>query len=36
MSDRGIGRIISVDSFRVFIELDKDQKELHKSGYHGL
>ena len=36
MSDRGIGRIISVDSFRVFIELDKDQKALHKSGYHGL
>ena len=36
MSDRVIGRIISVDSFRVLIELDSNLKGLHKNSYHGL
>src|SRR5690606_40037853 len=36
MSERNIGRIISVDSFRVFIKLDDDLKSLYKSGYEDI
>ena len=36
MSDRNIGKVISVDSFRVFIRLDDDLKSLYKSGYEDI
>lgn len=36
MSDRKIGKIISVDSFRVFIKLDEDLKSLYKSGFEDI
>jgi hypothetical protein len=36
MSERKIGRVISVDSFRVFIKLDEDLKSLYKSGYEDI
>lgn len=36
MDERKIGKIISVDSFRVFIKLDEDLKSLFKSGYEDI
>lgn len=36
MSERNIGRVISVDSFRVFIKLDDDLKSLYKSGFEDI
>lgn len=36
MSERRIGKVISVDSFRVFIKLDEDLKSLYKSGYEDI
>jgi DNA helicase HerA-like ATPase len=36
MSERKIGTIIAVDSFRVFIKLDSDLKSLYKSGYEDI
>ena len=36
MSERSIGKVISVDSFRVFIRLDEDLKSLYKSGYEDI
>jgi hypothetical protein len=36
MSERKIGKVISVDSFRVFIKLDEDLKSLYKSGYEDI
>lgn len=36
MSDRNIGRVISIDSFRVFIELDNDIKGLYKNSFFDL
>lgn len=36
MSERVIGKVISVDSFRVFIKLDDDLKSLYKSGYDDI
>lgn len=36
MSSREIGRIVSVDSFRVVIELSPDLKGVYKSGYYDL
>lgn len=36
MSERIIGRVISVDSFRVFIRLEDDLKSLYKSGYEDI
>jgi len=36
MSERRIGKIISVDSFRAFIRLDDDLKSLYKSGYEDI
>jgi hypothetical protein len=36
MSERTIGRVISVDSFRVFIRLDDELKSLYKSGYEDI
>ncbi len=36
MSERKIGKVISVDSFRVFIKLDGDLKSLYKSGYEDI
>ncbi len=36
MSDRNIGRVISIDSFRVFIELDTDIKGLYKNSFFDL
>jgi len=36
MFDRSIGRVVSVDSFRVIIELEKDIKTLYKSGYQDI
>lgn len=36
MSERSIGKVISVDSFRVFIRLDDDLKSLYKSGYEDI
>jgi len=36
MSERRIGKVISVDSFRVFIRLDDDLKSLYKSGYEDI
>jgi len=36
INERKIGRVISVDSFRVFIKLDEDLKSLYKSGYEDI
>lgn len=36
MNERKIGRVISVDSFRVYIKLDEDLKSLYKSGYEDI
>jgi len=36
MSERKIGIVIAVDSFRVFIKLDSDLKSLYKSGYEDI
>ncbi len=36
MSERNIGKVISVDSFRVFIRLEDDLKSLYKSGYEDI
>lgn len=36
MNERNIGRVISVDSFRVYIRLDDDLKSLYKSGYEDI
>lgn len=36
MSERSIGRVILVNSFRVSIRLDDDLKSLYKSGYQDI
>jgi hypothetical protein len=36
MSERNIGKVISVDSFRAYIRLDDDLKSLFKSGYEDI
>lgn len=36
MNENRIGKVISVDSFRVFIKLDEDLKGLYKSGYEDI
>lgn len=36
MSERTIGKVISVDSFRVFIRLEDDLKSLYKSGFEDI
>lgn len=36
MKERIIGKVISVDSFRVYIKLDDDLKSLYKSGYEDI
>lgn len=36
MNESRIGKVISVDSFRVFIKLDEDLKSLYKSGYEDI
>jgi molybdopterin-binding protein len=36
MKERVIGKVISVDSFRVFIKLDDELKSLYKSGFEDI
>jgi hypothetical protein len=36
MSERRIGKIISVDSFRLIVQLDEDLKGLYKSGFNDI
>lgn len=36
MSERSIGKVISVDSFRAYIRLGDDLKSLYKSGYEDI
>ncbi|WP_282165203.1 ATP-binding protein [Cellulophaga baltica] len=36
MSERSIGKVISVDGFRAYIRLDDDLKSLYKSGYEDI
>lgn len=36
MFSREIGRVISVDSFKIMIELDENIKGTHKSGYYNI
>ena len=36
MSERRIGRVISVDSFRLIVQLDDDLKGLYKSGFNDI
>ncbi|MDR5590490.1 ATP-binding protein [Christiangramia sp. SM2212] len=36
MSEKSIGKVISVDSFRAYIRLDDDLKSLYKSGYEDI
>lgn len=36
MSERKIGKVISVDSFRVVVQLDEDLKSLYKSGFNDI
>lgn len=36
MSERSIGKVISVDSFRAYIRLDDDLKSLFKSGFEDI
>lgn len=35
-TERNIGRIVSVDSFSVYVRLDEDLKSLYKSGYEEI
>jgi len=35
-SDREIGRVLNVDSFRIVIEIDKENKSLTKAHYTGI
>jgi hypothetical protein len=35
-SDRNIGRVLNVDSFRVVVEIDKENKSLTKTHYFGI
>lgn len=36
MFSRGIGRVVSVDSFKIIIELDENIKGTQKSGYYDI
>lgn len=36
MSERKIGKVISVDSFRLIVQLDQDLKSLYKSGFNDI
>jgi len=36
MRERNIGKVISIDSFRVYIRLDDDLKSLYKNGYEDI
>ncbi len=36
MSERQIGRVVSVDNFRVFIRLDDELTSIHKSGLNDI
>lgn len=36
MSERNIGKVISIDSFRAYIRLEDDLKSLYKSGYEDI
>ena len=36
MAERKIGKVISIDSFRVVIQLDSDLKSLYKSGFSDI
>lgn len=36
MKERIIGKVMSVDSFRIYIKLDDDLKSLYKSGYEDI
>jgi hypothetical protein len=36
MSERKIGKVISVDSFRIVVQLDEDLKSLYKSGFNDI
>ena len=36
MSERKIGKVISVDSFRVVVQLDEELKSLYKSGFNDI
>lgn len=36
MADRQIGRVVSVDNFRVFIRLDDGLSSTHKSGFNDI
>lgn len=36
INEKKIGKVISVDSFRVYIKLDDDLKSLYKSGYEDI
>lgn len=36
MSERKIGKVISVDSFRLVVQLDEDLKSLYKSGFNDI
>lgn len=36
MSERQVGRVVSVDNFRVFIRLNDELTSTHKSGLHGI
>ncbi|HMK26065.1 MAG TPA: DUF87 domain-containing protein [Chitinophagaceae bacterium] len=36
MSERKIGKIISVNSFRIVVQLDDDLKSLYKSGFNDI
>lgn len=36
MDDRKIGRVISVDSFRIIVELEDDLKGSYKNGYYNI
>ena len=36
VNERGIGRIVTVDSLTVFVRLDDDLKSLYKSGYEEI
>lgn len=36
MSERKIGKVISVNSFRIVVQLDEDMKSLYKSGFKDI
>jgi hypothetical protein len=36
MSERKIGKVISVNSFRVVVQLDEDLKSMYKSGFNDI